>query len=98
MNMPPPPPSAPPPPPPLRPGGDPIKNSGKAVASMVCGIVGLMVFGIILGVVAIVLSTRAKKEIQQSAGQLKGQGMATAGLILGIVDIAAFFVIFAALN
>ena len=89
--------SLPPPPPPSfnEPPGYPaagpgdgfraVNNNGKATASLICGIVGLIVAGIILGIVALVLGTRAKKEIAQT-GQ-GGAGMATAGVVLGIVDI-----------
>jgi len=92
-----------PPPPPLPtysgpPGGDvyrPTGNNGKAVAAMVCGIVGLVIFGFILGIIAIVLGSIAKNEIKRT-GQ-GGSGMATAGIVLGIVDIVAGIIIFAAI-
>ncbi|HEX4686760.1 MAG TPA: DUF4190 domain-containing protein [Nocardioides sp.] len=77
---------APPPPPP---GGSPYgaapparANSSKAVWSLVCGIVGLLCFGIILGPVAIVLGRQAQRQ--------GGGGMAKAGEILGYVDVALF--------
>lgn len=95
MSTPPPPPSYPSYTPP--PGGDVYRragNNGKAVAAMVCGIVGLVVFGFILGIIAIVLGSMAKKEIQRT-GQ-GGSGMATAGIVLGILDIVAGIIIFAA--
>ena len=63
----------------------PVGTNGKATASLVCGIVGLAFFGIILGIVAIVLGSMAKKEIAQT-GQ-GGRGQATAGVVLGVVDI-----------
>ena len=50
---------------------------------MVCGIIGLVCFGIILGPVAIVLGRQAQRE--GSPG-----GMAKAGEILGYVDLALF--------
>jgi hypothetical protein len=79
-DMPPPPPGgspygAPPPPAPA--------SSAKAVWSLVCGIVGLLCFGVILGPVAIILGRQAQREGQPS-------GMAKAGEILGYVDIALF--------
>jgi hypothetical protein len=95
--------STPPPPPPYPsyrppPGGNvyrPTGNNGKALASMVCGIVGLVVFGFILGIIAIVLGSIAKNEIRRT-GQ-GGYGMATAGIVLGIIDIIAGIFIVAAL-
>lgn len=54
---------------------------------MVCGIVGLLLFGIILGPIAIALGAWAKSDPSQG-----GSGMATAGIVLGIIDVFAFFV------
>ena len=78
--------------PPPPPGGSPYgapppakANSPKAVWSLVCGIVGLLCFGIILGPVAIVLGRQAQRDGQPG-------GMAKAGEILGYVDIALFVV------
>jgi len=75
-------------------GGYPVAypppNHGRAVASMVVGIVAL-VFGCAYGVtllgspVAWWLGAKAKKEIDASQGQLGGRGMAQAGFILGII-------------
>jgi len=87
MSMPPPPP-APPPPPGYQYGeGAPARNDGKAVAAFVCGLVGLVIAGFILGIIAIVFGIQSRKAIDASGGQLKGRGMATAGLVLGIIDI-----------
>ena len=58
-------------------------GSGAATGSLVCGIIGLIVFGLILGIVAIVMSMNAKKQ------GYKG-GKATAGLVLGIIDIVGW--------
>jgi hypothetical protein len=53
------------------------------VWSLVCGIIGLLCFGIILGPVAIILGRQAQREGQPG-------GMAKAGEILGYIDIALF--------
>lgn len=53
---------------------------------MISGIVSLVCCGLI-GIVAIVLSIQAKKEIEGSGGQQTGGGMATAGLVLGIIGL-----------
>jgi hypothetical protein len=62
------------------------KKDGKATASLVLGIIGLFVAGIILGIVALVLSNQSIKANGPSRA-------ATAGKILGIIDIVAFFVV-----
>ena len=64
-----------------------VKNSGKAIASLVCGIVGLIVFGPVLGTIALVMGVLARKETAP-VGPYRGRGMATAGIVLGAVDIA----------
>ena len=88
--------SPPPPPPPAPPGSMggggaaaiPQQNQ-KAMWSMIAGIASLVCcgIGIVAGVVAIVLSTQGKREIEISGGQQSGAGMAQAGLILGIIGI-----------
>jgi hypothetical protein len=78
---------APPPPPPSGSpyGGPPPAqaNSPKAVWSLVCGIVGLVCFGVILGPVAIILGRQAQREGRPG-------GMAKVGEILGYIDLALF--------
>ncbi|MFB1049897.1 DUF4190 domain-containing protein [Paraliobacillus sp. JSM ZJ581] len=64
--------------------------SGKAIASMVLGIVAIITpwLGFILGIIAIVLASKAFKEITQY--QLGGRGMAVAGLTTGIISIVFY--------
>lgn len=64
----------------------PIGNAPGAVASMVCGIVGLLFCGIVMGIIAIVLGTQARRSIAVNP-RYSGGGMATAGLVLGIIDL-----------
>jgi type IV pilus assembly protein PilA len=65
-------------------------TSGKAIASLVMGILVFIPFS---AVAAIILGHLALSEIKKSAGRLKGQGLATAGLILGYAEIALIPVI-----
>ena len=65
----------------------PVTN-GKAVASMILGIVSIVFcyLGLLIGPVAIVLSVLASKDINaQPPGLAGGKGMATAGLVTGII-------------
>lgn len=73
------------------------RNSGKATASLICGILGLIVFPLIFSVLAIALGQAAKNEISNSEGQLTGEGSATAGIVLGIIGLV-FWVIFLVLT
>ena len=72
--------------------GGPLRNDGQAIASLVCGIVGLLLFGVILGTVALVLGSKARSRIGSQPERLKGSGMALAGMILGAIDLVAFVV------
>jgi hypothetical protein len=58
----------------------------KAVAALVCGIVGLAVCAPV-GIAAVVLGSQARGEIAASGDRLQGQGMAQAGLIMGWIAV-----------
>jgi type IV pilus assembly protein PilA len=58
----------------------PAKTSGKAITSLLCGLLFFIPF---LFIVAIVFGHLALSEIKRSAGRLKGEGLAIAGLVLG---------------
>lgn len=78
-------------PPVSQPTGIPSQtNAPGAVASLVLGIVGLFCFGIVLGILAIIYSGKARKAIAANPGVYTGGGMATAGLILGIIDVVGW--------
>ncbi len=78
-----------PPPPPM--GMAPKANNGKAIASMIVGIVSVAFacywfISLPGGVVALILGVLARKEVSQGKGT--NGGMALAGIILG--SIGAF--------
>lgn len=58
-----------------------------ATASVVCGVIGLFVFGIILGGVAIAKASAAKRLIAEQPDRYTGGGKATAGFVLGVIDV-----------
>ncbi len=70
----------------------PKTNAPGAVQSLVFGILGLLVCGIVFGPLAIVKSTSAKNEIAMNP-MYGGGGLATAGLVLGILDLCAFVIL-----
>ncbi len=63
----------------------PSQSSGKALASLICGIF-FLVFP--ASVAAIILGHLSLSEIRKSAGRLTGHGMAVAGLVLGYLGVA----------
>jgi len=60
-------------------------TSGKAIASLVCGI---FTFFLPASIAAVILGHMAHSEIRKSAGRVGGQGIATTGLVLGYLGIA----------
>ena len=70
--------------------GGTAETSGKAMLSLICGLLFFIPF---LFIAAIVLGHVALSEIRKSAGRLKGEGIAIAGLVLGYVEIAGVAVI-----
>ena len=78
-------------PPPLT----PPETSGKAIASLVCGLLG---FIFPAAVVAIILGHISRSEIRKSAGRLTGSGLALTGLIFGYLGVSFIpFLIIAAI-
>jgi hypothetical protein len=75
-------------------GGQP-QTSGKAIGSLICGIINIFP----LFIAAVILGHLALSDIKKSAGHLKGQGLAIAGLILGYLGVVAipFILIIAAI-
>lgn len=75
------------------------ETAGKATASMIFGILSLIILPIIGGIIAVVLGHMALSEIKKSMGRLKGQGMAVAGLVMGYLNVAMlpFILIIAAI-
>jgi hypothetical protein len=69
------------------------KTLGTAIAALVCGIVGLLVFNIILGPLAFVFGLQARRKIRESNGYLKGDGMALTGIIMGPIDVILWVII-----
>ena len=95
----------PPPPPPPQygapapgaPGAQP-KTSGKAITSLVTGILSLpgiccWPLGLVLGIVGIVFGVLGRKDIDNSQGQLKGAGLALAGMICGAIAVVLIAVV-----
>lgn len=67
----------------------PPPTSGLAIASMVCGIIGLLTCGFfaIGGIPAVICGHMAMSSINRSTEAMEGRGMAIAGLIMGYLSI-----------
>lgn len=73
--------------------GEPVARptNGKATASLATGVTTLVLswccgFGL-LGVVAIVLGVKARREIQDGGGVQQGDGVALAGIVTGAIAV-----------
>lgn len=64
------------------------RTDGKAIASLICGVLSLMCFTVFAGIPAVILGHLSKSDIRKSQGRLQGDGMALAGLITGYAGIA----------
>jgi len=64
------------------------ETSGKAIFSLICGILFFIPFPPFF-IVAIIFGHLSLSEIRRSAGRLAGRGLAIAGLVLGYVGVAA---------
>ena len=64
--------------------GLPPETSTKAIFSLICGVLFIIVP---FSIVAIILGYIALSEIRRSPGRLKGRGLAIAGIALGFVGV-----------
>ncbi|HEY6969421.1 MAG TPA: DUF4190 domain-containing protein [Candidatus Angelobacter sp.] len=70
------------------------QTDGRAIASLVLGILGLF-FSIFAAIPAIILGHISYSEIKKSAGRLTGDGLAIGGLVLGYLGTALLPIILA---
>ncbi|MFZ8844538.1 DUF4190 domain-containing protein [Thermoflexus sp.] len=65
------------------------RTSGKAIASLILSLLGLVgVLPLIGSILGIIFGNQAKGEIARSGGDLAGEGLAQAGVIIGWVGLA----------
>jgi uncharacterized membrane protein len=63
------------------------RTDGGAIASLVLGVLGFVVFPVVPSILAIWLGLAAKRRMRQDPS-LGGEGLATAGVILGVIELA----------
>jgi hypothetical protein len=67
---------------------EPPRKSGKALASLICGVVGLFLIPLLAPIAAILLGRAAQREMREAHGGLAGWGMAQAGIVMGWIGVA----------
>jgi type IV pilus assembly protein PilA len=77
----------------------PQETSGKATASLICGIVAYLILPFFAAIPAIILGHLALSDIKKTAGRLKGNGLAIAGMVMGYAQVVLipFILIIAAI-
>ena len=77
-----------------------LRTNGFAVASMVLGIVGIVLFCLyaIPPLLATIFGGVALKQFKEHPNTFSGRGMAVAGLVLGIIGMALFVLLLVAGN
>jgi hypothetical protein len=74
---------------------DDQRTNGMALAGFICSLVGLFIFGVVLGVLGIIFSAIGLGKIAKDSSRWKGKGMAIAGLVVGVVDIILWIILLA---
>ena len=74
------------------PSGASPETSGKAIASLVFGILTWVFLPILGGIIAIIVGNLALSDIKKSDGRLSGSGMAKAGIILSVIQLVLILV------
>jgi hypothetical protein len=72
------------------------RTPGKAIASLILSIVGILFCPYIFSVLGLVFGYMARGEIQRAAGGLAGEGLALAGIIISWAGLAVWTLFFVA--
>ena len=67
-------------------GGNAFAKNSLAVWSLVLAIVGMVLCGLLTGIPAVIIGSRAKRAV--AAGEANNGGLATAGIVVGWIAIA----------
>lgn len=71
----------------------PLQTLPQATTAMCLGIASLVVFGIILGPIAICIGISAKKTIQANPNKYMGEGQATTGIVCGSIAVILWIIL-----
>jgi hypothetical protein len=71
------------------------KTSGLAIASLVCGILGLICIPILPALLGLIFGIIAIRKINGSGGGVGGKGLAVGGLITSVIGVIIYVALFA---
>lgn len=71
------------------------ETDGKAVGSLILGILAIFPLWILAGIPAIILGHLSQATIRKSMGRKTGEGMAIAGLVMGYLSVGLTLIVFA---
>lgn len=72
-------------------GPEPSRTNGLAIASLITAVAGILLFGAVTGLAAILLGSLALGAIRGT--RQKGTGLAVVGVLLGLVDVVGWLVV-----
>jgi hypothetical protein len=70
-----------------------LPTSTMALVSLISGIVGILFFPFVGGIVAIVTGNMARKETRSFPPTHSGDGMATAGMVMGWLSLLLWVIV-----
>jgi hypothetical protein len=70
-----------------------LPTSTMALVSLIAGIVGILFFPFVGGIVAIVTGNMARKETRSFPPTHSGDGMATAGMVMGWLSFLVWVIV-----
>lgn len=68
------------------------RSNGMAVAALVCAIIGIFIFEVILGILALIFGVIG---LNRASAGASGRGLAIAGIVIGAIDVLIFIVVIA---
>lgn len=75
------------------PASDASTAMGLAIASLVCGLIGIITCTFVTGIAAVVCGHMALSRIPEDGGNSNARGLAVAGLVMGWLSVAVMVLI-----
>jgi len=73
------------------------KTEGFGLVSFIVGVIGLLIAGLPLGILALIFGAISLSRFKKDTGKYKGKGFAITGIILGLLSIIFVFILLASI-